>query len=82
MLFRSEAAWNGGTLKWLGIALALLTLCGLTSYYYHLYGESDEGDQQDGAVSLLLPNGAAGLERFPEFPPVLFERLSTRRRQA
>ncbi len=52
-----EKAWNGGALKWLGIALAIMLLCGLTTYYYHLYGESDEDDEQDaGSISLLIPN--------------------------
>src|SRR5437762_12595190 len=36
------AAWNGATLKWFGILLALLVGCGLATYYYHVYGESDE----------------------------------------
>ncbi len=46
-------AWNGGTLKWLGILLVLLIGCGLTSYFVHLYGESDEEDQdQDQTMSL------------------------------
>lgn len=50
----SEAAWNGGTLKWLGITLAVLLLAGLTTYYYHQYGESDETDQGDnGAISRI-----------------------------
>lgn len=78
-----EGAWNGGTLKWLGITLALLALCGLTTYYYHLYGESDESDQEGGAVSLLLPGGVGllacpSLQRFFEFPPVLLERFPAR----
>ena len=48
-----EHAWNGRTLKWLGIMVALLVGCGLASYYCHLYLESDEGDdQQDSAASL------------------------------
>src|SRR3954471_9589317 len=34
--------WNGGSIKWFGILLALLLGCGLASYYYHVYGESDE----------------------------------------
>ena len=51
------AAWNSGTLKWLGIALAFMILCALTTYYYHLYGESDENDEQDsGSISLVIPN--------------------------
>jgi len=40
-------AWNGRSLKWLGLTLALLLGCGLASYYCHLnYEEGDEGDQQ------------------------------------
>jgi thiol:disulfide interchange protein len=37
--------WNAGSLKWFGILLALLVGCGLTTYYFHVYGETD--DQQD-----------------------------------
>jgi hypothetical protein len=45
-----EHPWNGQTLKWLGIMLALLVGCGLASYYCHMYLETDEGDdQQDSA---------------------------------
>ncbi len=56
-----EPAWNGGTLKWLGIVLALSVACGLATYYYHLYGESDENDEGDGdSISLL--------QRAPELP--------------
>jgi hypothetical protein len=47
-----EHAWNSGTLKWLGIVVALLVGCGLASYYCHLNLENDEGDdQQDSAFS-------------------------------
>ncbi len=55
-------AWNGGTLKWLGILLVLLVGCGLSSYLVHMYGESDEEDQnQDQTMSLpvMRPAGAA-----------------------
>ena len=41
-----EHPWNGQTLKWLGIMLALLVGCGLASYYCHMYLESDEQDDQ------------------------------------
>ena len=54
-----ESTWNGGTLKWFGITLAVLLLAGLTTYYYHLYGESDQTDEEDsGAISLLTPASA------------------------
>src|SRR5215831_15167839 len=46
-----DHAWNGSTLKWLGITLALLLGCGLASYYYHMYGETDDEDQQDQQTS-------------------------------
>ena len=42
-----DHAWNGRSLKWFGLTLALLLACGLASYYCHLnYEEGDEGDQQ------------------------------------
>src|ERR1700735_5840419 len=40
-----EPAWNIKTLKWFGAMLALLVACGVVTYFYHLYGEED--DQQD-----------------------------------
>jgi hypothetical protein len=42
--------WNGGSVKWVGILVALLLGCGLASFYYHVYGESDE-EQQDETVT-------------------------------
>ena len=41
-----ESAWNGGTLRWCGILVALLIACGMMSYYAHLYWEPDD-QQQD-----------------------------------
>ena len=49
-----KQAWNGGTLKWFGILLALLLGCGLASYYYHVYGESDQDDQDDTAAASMI----------------------------
>ena len=58
-----EHAWNGASLKWFGITLALLIGCGLATYYFHVYGENDEEDQQDTQTSslsgLVVPNRAA-----------------------
>ena len=51
-----EHAWNAGTLKWFGITLALLVGCGLMSYYFHVYGESDEPDEEDTQTSSLIGN--------------------------
>ena len=53
-------AWNGATLKWFGITLALLLGCGLASYYYHVYGETDEDEEQDtqtSSMTCLLKDG-------------------------
>ncbi len=43
-----ERAWNGQSLKWFGLMLALLLGCALASYYAHLNEDSDQGDQPDG----------------------------------
>jgi hypothetical protein len=61
-----ERAWNGQTLRWLGILLALLVGCGLASYYYHLYEEQQDQDEDTissaawgpGAPRLRSPVGA------------------------
>ena len=56
-----ENAWNAGTLKWVGILLALLLGCGLATYYVHVYGETDEEDEGDSVTSqLILHRGIAG----------------------
>ena len=57
----TEQPWNGSTLKWFGITLALLLGCGLATYYYHMYGETDEeSDQEDTQTSsLIVPLPAA-----------------------
>jgi hypothetical protein len=54
-----ERAWNGQTLRWAGILLVLLIGCGLASYYFHLYGEQDE-DQQDDSLTSYVVRGASG----------------------
>jgi hypothetical protein len=54
-----EHPWNGRTLRWLGITVALLVGCGLASYYCHMYLEGDdEEDQQES--SLVLGAGGRG----------------------
>jgi hypothetical protein len=60
-----DAAWNGGTLKWCGILLALLIGCGLATFYVHNNLEDDETDtEEQPAVSQLLgrdfPHSAGG----------------------
>ena len=49
-----EHGWNGSSLRWFGIMLALLLGCGLATYYYHVYGETDEQDEEDTQTSALL----------------------------
>jgi hypothetical protein len=60
-----DHAWNGSTLRWFGIMLALLIGCGLATYYYHVYGETDEDEQQDSQTSSLsrriAPSGGRSL---------------------
>jgi len=60
-----DHAWNGSTLRWFGITLALLIGCGLATYYYHVYGETDEDEQQDSQTSSLsrriAPSGGRSL---------------------
>ena len=48
-----ERAWNGQTVRWLGVVLAVLAACGYASYYAHMnLEEEDESDQQeDTAIS-------------------------------
>jgi len=53
-----ERIWNGRTLRWAGILLALLIGCGLASYYEHLYGEGDE-EQEQAVSSAVLSNATA-----------------------
>lgn len=45
-----ERAWNGKTLRWAGIVLALLVGCGLASYYVHLYLEEQQDEEQESLV--------------------------------
>jgi hypothetical protein len=50
----APTAWSGGTLKWVGIMLALLLGCGLASYYYHVFAESDEEQADETVTSELI----------------------------
>ena len=57
-------AWNAGTLKWLIVLVALLAGCGLASYYYHVYEEPDEDEDQGVSSELIVrPVPAAPLPR-------------------
>jgi hypothetical protein len=56
-----ERAWNGQSVRWLGMVLVLATACGLSSYYAHMYLEDtdDETDVQQETTISALPRGAA-----------------------
>ena len=47
-----EKPWNGQSLRWLGVMLALLACCGLASYYAHLNEETDQDDEEQQTGSL------------------------------
>jgi hypothetical protein len=50
-----DRPWNGQTVRWLGLTLALLAACGYASYYAHtnLEDEDDTEQQQDTTISRL-----------------------------
>ena len=49
-----DRAWNGQTVRWLGLTLALLAACGYASYYAHTNLEDDDTEpQQDTTISRL-----------------------------
>lgn len=51
-----EKAWNGQSLRWLGVMIALLVCCGLASYYAHINEETDEDEEQEtGSLTSGLP---------------------------
>jgi hypothetical protein len=49
----AEHGWNGQSVKWLGLTLAMLTICGLASLYAHnnLEDTGDEASPNDTTVS-------------------------------
>jgi hypothetical protein len=49
-----ERPWNVRTVRWLVVLVILLTICGLSSYYYHLYGEEPEDEDQSATSSLSV----------------------------
>ena len=50
-----ERGWNTQSVKWLGLVLATLVLCGMASYYAHANFEDtgDESDSGDAKISSL-----------------------------
>ena len=63
-----ERGWNGATLRWLGLTLLLTVLCGLGSYYAHMYLE-DQGDESDEEADTTVSRLATPLQR-PALPPI------------
>jgi len=57
---KGEHGWNGQTVKWTGLALAALFLCGMASFYAHtnLEDTGDESDEGDPAISSAYHNSA------------------------
>src|SRR5262245_28004037 len=49
-----EHTWNGRTLRWSGILLALLLGCGLATYYYHTYEEDTGEEEEQGVTSFTV----------------------------
>jgi hypothetical protein len=47
---KAPTVWNGGTLRWLGVIVALLAGCALATYYVHTYEEDDNADEDEPAV--------------------------------
>jgi predicted outer membrane lipoprotein len=58
-----DRAWNGQTLRWLGVTLAVLAACGYASYYAHMNLEDtdDEDQQADTTISRMrIPPAKVG----------------------
>jgi len=53
---KADNGWNGQTVKWVGLVLAVLFLCGMASFYAHnnLEDTGDEDDGSDTTVSSAL----------------------------
>ncbi|HTP30796.1 MAG TPA: hypothetical protein VMJ75_01405 [Candidatus Acidoferrales bacterium] len=59
-----ERGWNGHSLRWLGLVLVMAVICGLASYYAHMYLE-DQGDESDEEADATVSRLVA--PRAPEF---------------
>lgn len=48
-----EHGWNGQSVKWTGVALVALFLCGMASFYAHtnLEDQGDETDEESATIS-------------------------------
>jgi uncharacterized membrane protein len=72
-----ERGWNAQSLRWLGLALALLIGCGLASYYSHVYLE-DSGDESDSQADTTV----SSFHRAPQRDLQSSVRLASARRRA
>src|ERR1035438_4040504 len=45
-----DRAWNGQTLRWLGVMLAILAACGYATYYAHMNLEESDEEARAGWV--------------------------------
>ena len=54
-----QRAWNGHTLRWAVILLALLICCGLASYYVHLNLEEQEEQETQQSFNRNDANGGS-----------------------
>ena len=59
---KGEHGWNSQSVKWAGLALATLFLCGMASFYAHnnLEDTGDEEDQSDATVSSAVAIRGSG----------------------
>lgn len=62
------SGWNGGTLRWFGIMIALLAGCGMASYYFHVYGESEEEQDEETVTSRLIGSVGPAERSIPRLP--------------
>ena len=47
-----DRAWNGQTLRWLGVTLAVLAACGYATYYAHM--NLEDADEQDQPANTTI----------------------------
>ena len=48
-----ERAWNGATLKWCGLLLVILIVCGPVTLWVHRTQESDEGGEDEPSKTAI-----------------------------
>ena len=58
----AEHGWNGQSVKWTGIALAALLLCGLASLYAHNNLEDNSSDDTEGDATPSVYHSSARFE--------------------